>query len=127
MLVLDTDVMVDLQRGFPPALGWLGQLPGAPAITVITVLELLQGCRNQREQAAIEQLIQRMPVLYLDEPACIRAVDYFRAFHLSHGLGVLDALIAAIVSTRGLTLCSFNAKHYRLIPDLQVVKPYARE
>ncbi|GIV07721.1 MAG: hypothetical protein KatS3mg017_0923 [Fimbriimonadales bacterium] len=127
MLVLDTDVMVDLQRGFPPALDWFGQLPEAPAITVITVLELLQGCRNQREQAAIEQLIQRMPVLYLDEPACIRAVDYFRAFHLSHGPGMLDALIGAIVSTRGLTLCSFNEKHYRALSDLQVITPYARE
>jgi predicted nucleic acid-binding protein len=127
MLVLDTDVMVDIQRGFAPALEWFRQLSEPPAITVITVLELLHGCRNLQEQETIGRVVARMPVLYLDEPACIRAVDYFRAFHLGHGLGVFDALIAAIVVTRGLTLCSFNEKHYRMIPDLQVVKPYTRE
>ncbi|GIV07951.1 MAG: hypothetical protein KatS3mg019_0042 [Fimbriimonadales bacterium] len=128
MLVLDTDVMVDLQRGFPPALGWLGQLPGAPAITVITVLELLQGCRNQREQAAIEQLIQRMPVLYLDEPACIRAVDYFRAFHLSHGSGGVGRADCCDCEYSGANFVQFQREALsRPIPDLQVVTPYARE
>lgn len=42
MLVLDTDIMVDVQRGFQPALEWLAQMPESPAITVITVLELLR-------------------------------------------------------------------------------------
>jgi hypothetical protein len=28
---------------------------------------------------------------------------------------------------RGLALCSFNDKHYRIIPDLQIVKPYSRD
>jgi len=127
MLVLDTDIMVDIQRGFAPAIEWLRTLPETPAITVITLLELLYGCRDKQEQQTVERVAARMPVLYLDEPACQRAVDYFSQFHLSHGLGILDALIAAIVTTRGLTLCSFNEKHYRMIPELRLIKPYARE
>jgi predicted nucleic acid-binding protein len=127
MLVLDTDVMVDIQRGFAPAIEWFRALPETPAITVITLLELLHGCRNRQEQQRVMRMTARMPVLYLDAPVCMRAVDYFSEFHLSHGLGILDALIAAIVATQGLTLCSFNEKHYRMIPDLSVVKPYNRE
>lgn len=126
MLLLDTDVMVDIQRGFAPALEWLRDLPETPAISVITVLELLHGCRNLREQEVVKRLVERMRVIYLDESACMRAVDYFCAFHLSSGLGLLDSLIAATAASRGLVLCSFNEKHYGVIPDLQVVKPYAR-
>jgi len=127
MLVLDTDIMVDVQRGFSPALEWLAQLPESPAITVITVLELLRGCRNLREQQSVERLLTQMPVLYLSESACIRAVNYFRAFHLSHGIGILDTLIAAIAVTHDAILCSFNEKHYQMVPDLQLMKPYSRE
>ena len=83
MLVLDTDIMVDVQRGFQPALEWLAQMPESPAITVITVLELLRGCRNSREQQSVELLLARMPILYISEAACMRAVEYFRTFHLS--------------------------------------------
>jgi hypothetical protein len=127
MLLLDTDVMVDIQRGFAPALEWLRNLPETPAVSVITVLELLHGCRNLREQEVVQRLIERVHVVYLDEPACVRAVDYFCAFHLSNGLGLLDSLIAATAVSRGLALCSFNDKHYRIIPDLQIVKPYSRD
>lgn len=126
MLLLDTDVMVDLWRGYAPALEWLRGLPETPAISVITALELLNGCRNRREQESIEQLIEQMEVFHLDEASCIRALDYFRTFHLSHNLGILDALIAATAVLYGRTLCSFNEKHYGAIPDLQLVKPYKR-
>ena len=125
-LLVDTDVMIDLWRGYAPAGEWLRSLPEAPAVSVITVLELLRGCRNRREQAAVEQLFQQMPVLYLDEPSCVLAVDYFRAFYLKQGLGILDALIAASAASHGLVLCTFNEKHYRGLPELQIVRPYER-
>lgn len=125
-LLVDTDVMIDLWRGYAPAGEWLRSLPEAPAISVITVLELLHGCRNRREQDAVEQLLQQMSVVYLDEPSCARAVDYFRVFHLKQGLGILDALIAASAVSHGLVLCTFNEKHYRGLPDLQLIRPYER-
>lgn len=126
MLLLDTDVMVDLWRGYAPALEWFRGLPETPAISVVTALELLNGCRNRREQEAVEQLIEQMDVLYLDEATCIRALGYFREFHLSHNLGLLDALIAATAVLYGRPLCSFNEKHYRAVSDLRLVKPYER-
>ena len=125
-LLIDTDVMIDLWRGYAPAGEWLRSLPEAPAVSVITVLELLRGCRNRREQAAVEQLFQQMPVLYLDEPSCGLAVDDFRAFYLKQGLGILDALIAASAVSHGLVLCTFNEKHYQGLPDLRIMRPYER-
>ncbi len=126
MLLLDTDVMVDIRRGFRPAIQWLASLQETPAVSVITVLELLHGCRNKQEQQRVEQLIERIPVVHLDNSASQLAVEYFRGFHLSHGIGVLDALVAAIAVSRGFTLCTFNEKHYRAIPELIVLQPYVR-
>lgn len=40
-----------------------------------------------RADFAVDRLFQQMLVLYLDEPICVRAVDYFRAFYLEQGWG----------------------------------------
>ena len=126
MVLLDTDVMVDIRRGFEPAMQWFAGLQDHPALSVITVLELLHGCRNRQEQNTLEQMVQRIPVIHLDETACERALEYFRFFHLSHGIGILDSLIAATAATKGFVLCSFNARHYQMLPGLQAIQPYAR-
>ncbi len=65
MLLLDTDVMIDILRQFPPALAWLDShkteelaLPG------FVVLELIQGCRNKAEQERVERLVARCRTLW---------------------------------------------------------------
>jgi predicted nucleic acid-binding protein len=50
----------------------------------------------------------------------------FTAYHLSHSLGLLDALIAASAIGLNATLLTFNEKHYRVVPGLVIRKPYNR-
>jgi hypothetical protein len=50
----------------------------------------------------------------------------FTAFHVSQGLGLLDALIAACAVGLSAELCTFNDKHYRMVPGLVTVHPYTR-
>jgi predicted nucleic acid-binding protein len=47
-------------------------------------------------------------------------------YHLSHNLGLLDTLIAACAIGRSATLCTFNVKHYRVVPGLLTAQPYPR-
>ncbi len=84
MYLLDTDVIIDIQRDHAPALAWFDSLTELPA------------------------------------------VPDFTAYHLSHNLGLLDSLIAACATSRSATLCTFNTKHYRIIPNLVMVQPYQR-
>ncbi len=55
---------------------------------------------------------------------CQRALQDFAAFHLSHNLGLLDALIAHMAVGLGEPLATFNVKHYGVVTGLTTVQPY---
>jgi predicted nucleic acid-binding protein len=52
--------------------------------------------------------------------------DQFAQLHLSHGLGLLDSLIAATAVGHGSALNTFNDRHYRMFAGLTIVRPYRR-
>jgi predicted nucleic acid-binding protein len=72
------------------------------------------------------RLVAPLPVVWPTEADCDRALSDFAAYHLSHGLGLLDSLIAACAIGLSATLCTFNVKHYRIIPGLLLEQPYTR-
>jgi hypothetical protein len=51
------------------------------------------------------------------------AIDFLASF-LSHGLLIPDALIAATALEFNLTLCTKNIRHFQMIPDLELFRPY---
>ena len=56
MILLDTDVMIDVLRRYAPATEWLASLgAGAVGLPGIVAMELLQGCRDRQEQQSIQQ------------------------------------------------------------------------
>lgn len=127
MVLVDTDVMIDVLRQFPPALAWLTSL--STEIIVIpgfVALELLQGCRNQVEQVKVERTIGRCRIIWPTAASCDAALAAFVQFHLSHNLGVIDALIGQTAIELGLPLHTFNQKHYIMLVGLTTVQPYSR-
>lgn len=60
------------------------------------------------------------------EPAVMWFAGRLRCLPLSHGLGLLDALIAACAVGRAAMLHTFNIKHYRVVPGLVAEQPYDR-
>jgi predicted nucleic acid-binding protein len=126
MDVVDTDVLIDVQRGHPPALAWFASLTTLPAVPGIVVMELIQNARNAREVRRALKLVAPLRVVWPTEVDCARALSDFTAYHLKHGLGLLDALIAACAVGLSATLYTFNAKHYRVVPGLVTAQPYTR-
>jgi hypothetical protein len=49
MDLVDTDVLIDVQRGHPPALAWFAALLDLPAVPGFVIMELVQDPRNARE------------------------------------------------------------------------------
>jgi predicted nucleic acid-binding protein len=126
MLVLDTDVLIDVQRGDPAALAWYSGLSETPSVPGLVIMELIQGAQNTRQVQEAQRLTAPLPVVWPTFLDCDRALADFASFHLSHGLGLLDSLIAATAIGLSADLCTFNGKHYRAVPGLAIVQPYVR-
>src|ERR1700681_2830906 len=95
MDLVDTDVLIDVQRGHPAALAWFAGLTNLPAVPGFVVMELVQDARNSREVRQALKLVAPLRMVWPTEADCARALSDFAAYHLSHSLGLLDALIAA--------------------------------
>ncbi|HEU4387964.1 MAG TPA: PIN domain-containing protein [Blastocatellia bacterium] len=126
MYLLDTDILIDIQRGHPPATEWFSALTELPVVPGIVVMELIQDARNADQVQKALKLVAPLTIVWPDESDCRRALADFAAYYLSQGLGLLDALIAACAVGSSATLCTFNVKHYRVVPGLSTVQPYQR-
>lgn len=126
MYLLDTDLLIDIQRGHAPAIAWFTSLPEVPSVPSFVVISLIQDAQNTQQVRNALKLVAPLPLVWATEADCARALSDFTSYHLSHNLGLLDALIAACAVGRGATLCTFNLKHYRVIPGLITTQPYTR-
>jgi predicted nucleic acid-binding protein len=127
VLLLDSDVLIDIQRGHAPAVAWFSSLIELPAVPGLVAMELIQDAENKAQVQKARKLVAPFPLIWPTDADCGRALTHFERYHLSHSLGLLDALIAASAVGLAATLCTFNLKHYRVIPDLVTDQPYMRQ
>ncbi|MBI3244021.1 MAG: type II toxin-antitoxin system VapC family toxin [Chloroflexi bacterium] len=91
---------------------------------MITSAELLAGCRNQSEQRRVERELALYSMLWIDEEISKTALGLYRQFHLSHGAGFFDCLIAATAQVHGLQLATLNTRHFAPFPNIEPRRPY---
>lgn len=127
MPLLDTDIMIDVLRNYPPALGGLRSV-GEESIVLpgFVVMALYQGCQNKSEHAKVGRVLKSCRVVWPSEQVCSEAAAMYSNHHLNSGLGILDALIGQTSIALGLPLHTFNEKHYRVIPGLRTIQPYPK-
>jgi predicted nucleic acid-binding protein len=126
MRLLDTDVMVDLRRQFPPALAWFASLAEEPVVPGFVVLDLMEGCRNLREMRRLQRDIAPFIIVWPAPAHCDRSLTTFAHGYLRANLGVMDALIAETAVGLDATLCTFNVRHFPVVPHLVSEQPYPR-
>jgi predicted nucleic acid-binding protein len=127
MIICDSDVLVDILRGNPTALAWLASVSDETiALPGIVMMELIQGCRTKSEQQRVQKALKDYPLLWPSHEASNHALKHFSSHYLSHGIGILDALIAEIAVEAGFPLHTSNQKHYLPHPQLLTIQPYTR-
>jgi predicted nucleic acid-binding protein len=126
MNLLDTDILIDIQRGHQAAVAWFNTLTELPLVPGFVVMELVQDAQNTRQVRSALKLVAPLQIVWPTEVDCNRALSDFTAYHLSHGLGLIDSLIAACAVGQSATLCTFNVKHYRVVSGLTINQPYTK-
>ena len=128
MILLDSDVMIDLLRQYSPAVKWFDTLEDEEEIILpgYVVMELIQGCRNKTEQERLQRELAAYGVIWPSPEDCDRALQVFTRYRLSHNAGLLDMLIGQTAVALDIPLCTFNQKHYQFVPGLQTIQPYER-
>lgn len=126
-LMLDSDVLIEILRGRPEAGRWLtDQGSQTVGISVLTRMEILQGALNRQEQTTMIAQLNRYELVLLDASDAIQALTWFETYRLSHGVGIMDCLIAASALRIGKPFYTFNIRHYRPFTVLQAREPYSR-
>jgi len=129
MIILDTDIFIDYFRGIERVVDYIEGIPiNERATTDITLMELFKGARNKEELENIDEFIKRnfFIVLPVSSSASRRAVQILRRYSLQKGLGLPDALIAAVTISADGKLITGNKRHFKFIEGLKVDLPSYR-
>ncbi|OGF56102.1 MAG: hypothetical protein A2Z21_04065 [Candidatus Fraserbacteria bacterium RBG_16_55_9] len=129
--LLDTDVLIWHLRGHPPTVRLLENLAqerrepeeALPlGCSVISVFEVRVGMQPE-EQSATEGLLNILETYSVDKIMAHRAADYYHSFaRQGVTLHIADLLIASTALVHGLTLVTYNRRHFPM-EDIHIYEP----
>ncbi|MSP52811.1 MAG: type II toxin-antitoxin system VapC family toxin [Gammaproteobacteria bacterium] len=121
-MIFDTDVIIWMLRGHKKAADTI-EKETERFIAIQTQLELFKGVTSKSELRLIKDIIRDLnfTVLPLTENIGYRTMIYMEEFYLSNGIDIGDAYIAATAMEYNKPLITSNIKHYKMIPNLQLV------
>ena len=122
--LIDSSVLIDASRargaGRDPAVGFLKDAArGGELWSVAPVRTEVRWAMRDDKSALIDELFDS--ILWLDVTTTLadRAGDHGRRWGRSHGLGVVDAIVAAAAEQLDAQLATLNVRDFPMFPDLQ--------
>ena len=124
-LVLDTDIFIDLLRGFEKAKKYFEDLGREDSIvyySAVTEIELISGkeCSRIDKKAEIIKLLSQFSKIPVDNRIAIKAGDFRREY----GAAFTDATIAATAFAMKAHLVTRNVEDYKKIKEIRLKVPY---
>ncbi len=120
---LDTAIVVDLLRSYPPSHNWLS-VQSRLGLTPIVWLEILDGVEDLRAQKRAVELLRHFERVDLEPGDFDWAIQQAMRFRLSHSVDVMDCLIASVAYRLELPLFTRNLKHFAPLLGPLAQKPY---
>lgn len=125
-MIVDSTVLVDAIRGNSKAGSFLGSASERLLLSRAGEMELTRGARTKKDLKVIDKFLKQLDVevVEISEEISKTASEIFRDFWHSHGLGAMDAFIAATGLVLGERVATHNIKHFRFIKGLDLIVPY---
>ena len=125
MILLDTDVCVEILRHNPRILARFRAVQQEARIPFMTAAELLYGAEKSddpdRNREQVEELLGSVDIVESDENT-VRTFGYVKAYLVRAGLAIPDAdiIVAAAALSRSCPLATGNVRHFSRIWGLQI-------
>ncbi|MCD6189206.1 MAG: type II toxin-antitoxin system VapC family toxin [Thermococcus sp.] len=125
MYLIDTDIIIDILRGVRGSKEFLLDLSKEGLfLSVISMAEIFSG-RETKDPVKHEKILRflsHFEVVPLTQEIAILG----GAIRRDYQIGLADALIAATAIHNGLTVVTYNTKHFEKIEGLKILKPSYR-
>ena len=121
MIILDTNIIIELFKGNQQILQKLKSSNDDFAISSIALMELFYGAHNKKEVNEIEKFLSSFSLLHITTEISKSATQLIKAYAKSYTLDIPDSLIAATVLSHNATLFTLNVKDFKYIPNLKLL------
>jgi predicted nucleic acid-binding protein len=124
MVIVDADVMIEVLRKNPTAATFLRNEIGAfnIVLSAVTIAEIQQGATNKENLQQINRILRQYIILPVEYQISNIFTNLVHKYVLSHNTDIGDTFVAATSLYYQLPLLTMNHKHYKHIPNLQLVK-----
>jgi tRNA(fMet)-specific endonuclease VapC len=123
--ILDTTIVIDLLNSNAFAVAWYQGLGRQQiSITPVVWMEVVQGARNKTERAQILRFLRQFSIEHSIYDDNNWAMIQFAQFNLSHGIEIMDIMIASVAVRLNVPLYTLNLKHYAPLPNVDERRPY---
>ena len=121
MILSDTCVLIENFRENPEITRIIKDIgPDNIVLNTIIVMELISGARNKIELNSIKKRLNKFQIVEINQSVLDDANSLMEEYHLSHGLKIPDAIIAATAKFHGIPLYTFNKKDFNFVPGIKL-------
>ncbi|PPD23461.1 MAG: PIN domain nuclease [Methylobacter sp.] len=120
-MIFDTNLLIYVDRGVESAKELIMNTE-LRSISAVTYMEYVPFCRNKKELATFEKMLQvlQFNIYEIDPGISYHARQLVRQFALSHSMEMGDALIAATAMAKNELLCTGSIKPFTQINGLML-------
>ena len=128
-VIIDTDILIDLLRGKGEAQAFIAELENKGYLlstTSVNEFELYIGVHKSKQKKeglqATHNLLAKLTVYPLTRRSAQKAGHIYADLEANgQTIGTADALIAGIALTKGFSILTRNAAHFKKIKSLNVI------
>ena len=121
MIVLDTNILIEILKGDRKTIDTVESLTEQLSISSITVMELYYGALNKTELNKLEKFVSLFHIIHIDEHISRMATKLIKRYAKRHSLDIPDSLIASTALLNDAMLLTYNKKDFKYIEGMKLL------